>query len=185
MDFSVCSFNCKGLKSSYGLIDNILNDNNCDLLFVSEHWLTTHELSGFNSQLIDNNKWTHMKSSIDPEEILTGRPHGGIGFIANRVPGISYKPLIVDSDRISGVQLIASGRIILMVFGVYLPYFNGRSEQIDLLCETLDILQSAIDNMDSSPIMVVGDMNASLPHSSQLNKFWFRKNPFTKHSYIL
>ena len=25
-----------------------------------------------------------MKSSINPEEILVGRPHGGIGFIAKR-----------------------------------------------------------------------------------------------------
>ena len=34
-----------------------------------------------------------MKSSVDPEELLVGRPYGGVGFIANKVKNIIYKPL--------------------------------------------------------------------------------------------
>ena len=87
-----------------------------------------------------------MKSSVDAEELITGRPHGGIGFIANRVRGITYKPLNVDCDRITGMQLISNGKIVMTIFGVYLPYFRANSDQIKLYSETLDILQSAINN---------------------------------------
>jgi hypothetical protein len=37
-----------------------------------------------------------MKSSIDPEQLLVGRPYGGIGFIANKVKDITYKPMHVE-----------------------------------------------------------------------------------------
>jgi hypothetical protein len=43
----VFSFNCKGFKSSYGLIDDYLNNKNCDLMFVCEHWLTAQELAAY------------------------------------------------------------------------------------------------------------------------------------------
>ena len=59
-----------------------------------------------------------MKYSVDPEELLVGRPYGGVGFIANKVKNITYKPLHVDSDRITGVQLVSGGEIILTLFGV-------------------------------------------------------------------
>jgi hypothetical protein len=126
-----------------------------------------------------------MKSSVNAEELLIGRPHGGIGFIANRQKNITYKPITIDSDRITGVQVISGGKTLLTVFGVYLPYYNGHNDQIQLYSETLDILQSSIDAMDPSPMMIVGDMNAPLPKHIQLSRFWYRQHPYNKHSYIL
>ena len=114
-----------------------------------------------------------------------GRPHGGIGFIANRVKGITYKPISVDCDRITGMQLVSNGKIVMTIFGVYLPYSRANADQIKLYSETLDILQSAIDGMDPSPIMIVGDMNAPLPRQSELSRYWYRVYPFNRHSYIL
>ena len=64
------------------------------------------------------------------EDFLVGRPYGGVGFIANKVKNITYKPSHVHSDRITGVQLVSGGEIIFTLFGVYLPYYNGSSEQI-------------------------------------------------------
>ena len=58
-----------------------------------------------------------MKSSINPEEILVGRPHRGIGFIAKRREDVVYRPIIIDSNRIAGVQLIFNGQVILTVYG--------------------------------------------------------------------
>ena len=80
-----------------------------------------------------------MKSSINPEEILVGRPHEGIGFIAKRREDVVYRPIIIDSNRIAAVQLISNGQVILTVYGVYMPHFNGQSDQIELYSETLDI----------------------------------------------
>ena len=58
-------------------------------------------------------------------------------------------------------------------------------DHIKLYSETLDILQSAIDGMDPSPIMIVGDMNAPLPRQAELSRYWYRLYPFNRHSYIL
>lgn len=126
-----------------------------------------------------------MKSSMDPTETLVGRPYGGIGFIARKVNNIIYKPIVVNSERITGVQILSNGKLILTVFGVYMPYYNGRSEQIQLYNETIDILQSTIDGMEPSPLLICGDMNASLPSQTQLARFWYRQHPYNAHSFIL
>ena len=66
---------------------------------------------------------------------------------------------------------------------MYMPY--GHGDQIELYSETLDILQSTIDNMEPSPLMIVGDMNADLPKAPEINRHWYRQHPYNKHSYIL
>ncbi len=129
--------------------------------------------------------WVNLKSSVDPEVVLVGRPHGGIGFIAKRQENIVYKPVLVDSDRICGVQLISGGKILLTVFGVYLPYYNGTTDQIELYSETLDMLQSTLDTIDPSPVMIVGDMNTNLPQHQKLPRRWHRTHPFNVYSYML
>ena len=83
-------------------------------MFLSEHWLTSHEVSVFSKDK-DNYMWKNMKSSIDPESVIIGRPHGGIGCIGNRVNGIVYKSVWVDIDRICGVQVISNGKLILQL----------------------------------------------------------------------
>ena len=89
------SYNCKGLKSSYVTIDSDMLSN-CDLLFICEHWLTAYEVLAFKNRFNESNRrWVHMKSSINVDEQLIGRPHGGIGFIGNRIPNITYKPLYI------------------------------------------------------------------------------------------
>ena len=49
----------------------------------------------------------------------------------------------------------------------------------------MDILQSAIDNMAPSPMMIVGDMNAPLPTTAELSRCWYRKHPYNKHGFVL
>ena len=95
--------------------------------------------------------------------------------------GITCKPLSVDCDRITGMQLDSNGKIVMTIFGVYLPYFRANVDQIKLYSETLDILQSAIDGMDPYPIMIVGDMNAPLPRQAELSRYWYRLYPFNRH----
>ena len=185
IDFTIWSFNCKGVKSSFNCIDDVITKSQCNLMFLCAHWLTPREVSCFKKELSDKKLWNHMKSSIDPEEQVLGRPYGGIGFIGKRVQGITYKPVSVDSDRITGVQLISGDKTLFTIFGVYLPYYNGHMDQIELYNETLDILQSTLDTMDPSPVLIVGDMNASLPNNDLLARNWHRRHPYTKHSFML
>ncbi len=84
--------------------------------------------------------------------------------------------MCIDSMRISGAQILSQGKIMMTIFGVYLPHYNGDPEQIQLYAETLDLLQSLIDDCDESPSMIVGDFNASLPRQQNIN--WYKKTPF-------
>ena len=183
--FNILSYNCKGFKSSFSTIDYFLNEQNCDIAFVCEHWLTEQEIAGFKYSFNSNNIWVDMKSSMNQEEMLTGRPYGGIGFVAKCLKHISYRPVSVNSKRIAGVQLVTNGEVILTIYGLYLPHYNGMHDQIELFSETLDILQASIDDMEPSPLMIVGDMNATLPSNNQLVRNWYRKHPYNRHSYIL
>ena len=105
--------------------------DNCDVMFVCEHWLTPGELPILNTQFKSSDYWSSFKSSVNPEETLRGRPHGGVGFVAKRMSNISLKPIVIENERLYGIQLLSQGKVILTILGVYLPYFNGDTEQID------------------------------------------------------
>ena len=54
--------------------------------------------------------------------------------------------------------------IVLTVIGVYIPFFNGSKDQIQLYVETLEQLQDIIESFsNSTPCIIMGDVNASLP----------------------
>ena len=63
-------------------------------MFVCEHWLTEQELASFKQRFSGDNRWTHMQFNVNTEELLVGCPHGGVGFIVNRLKNITYKPAI-------------------------------------------------------------------------------------------
>jgi len=54
------------------------------------------------------------------------------------------------------MQLLARDEAILTIFVVYLPYFNGDTQQIDANSETLDVLLTVIDLNKTSPMVIVG-----------------------------
>ena len=185
MDFNIWSYNCKGLKSSFGLVQELLDSSKCQMLFLCEHWLTPGEVSVFSKLFKESGLWVNLSSSIDPETTLLGRPFGGIGFIAKRMSNITFKPLVIDSDRVAGVQLICAGKVLLTVFGVYLPYYKGTHDQIQCYNETLSTLQCLLDTMEPSPVLIVGDMNTTLPQQQSLSRHWHRMYPHNNNSYIL
>lgn len=180
---NVFSFNCHGFKSSHDMILQQLKLH--DIVFICEHWLKPGEVSLIESELISQKYWCYLKSSIDPECVLQGRPFGGVGFICNRKADISYKPIKCENDRISGMQLINGGTVILNIFGIYLPYYDGTTRCTCLYSETLNDLQAMIDITEQSPIMIVGDSNTSLPKNKYLRSNWYKTHPFNRHSYLL
>ncbi|KAK2166843.1 hypothetical protein LSH36_34g00027 [Paralvinella palmiformis] len=108
-----------------------------------------------------------MKSNTDPEQVIDRRAYGGIDLICPRRSDLVSSPINVECDRISGIKRQSNGEHIpvLTVFGVYLPNCNGKADQIQCYSEVLDILQECIDSYHQSAVLVVGDMNESLPHT--------------------
>ena len=85
------------------------------------------------------------------------RPRGGVGWICKRMPNISYKIIDIDNERVSGIQLISKGQVLMNIIGVYLPFYDGSADQIELYAESLQYLHQG------EPLVIVGEMNAAFP----------------------
>ena len=140
------TFNCLGFKGSHSLIEQLSSIN--DICFICENWLKQHELSHVQQTLHGQGKWIYLKSSMDHEVVY--RPFGGVGFICKNQEGLTYRCIDVDNDRICVLQVISCQKPLLTIIGVYMPYFNGHHEQLELYVETLDVLQYTLDNYASS-----------------------------------
>ena len=49
---------------------------------------------------------------------------------------------------------------------------------------TLEKLHSIIQNI-TSPFILLGDMNAQMPHTVQLSSQWYKSKPYNNHSLLL
>ena len=111
---------------------------------------------------------------------------GGVGLICVKMNGLSYRNIECSSDRLCGVQVSINGVSVMSVFGVYLPYNKNTLSQSEEYLETLDELQGLINNCDKNvPIIIMGDMNTSLPQNITLQKNWYRQHPYNNRSVIL
>ena len=123
---------------------------------------------------------------MDPEVIQSGRSHGGVGFVCREIPGIVYKVIDIDDDRICALQVLKDQSVVLTIIGVYMPFFNGDNAQIQLYVETLDRLQATLDMYsEGPPCIIMGDFNASLPQKDTLSVNWYKIRPFNCHSLLL
>ena len=184
-EFSLVSLNCNGFNGSQGYIQDILREY--DVTFMCEHWLRQDELSLVQKTLCKDEYWSMLKSSMNPEEPILGRPYGGVGFFCKKKKCVDYKNIECNiCDRLGFIQVCSNGIVKLNVLGVYLPYWNNTKDQLELYCETLDKMQSLMDTYcGTAPLLILGDMNTSLPHTSLLYQNWCKKTPFNSYSVIL
>ena len=113
---------------------------------------------------------------------MQGRPYGGTGFICKPVPHCTYHDIPQEDDRISVIEVRNNNRVVITLIGVYLPYFH--SESTPLYSETLDKLPGTIHNI-TSLFILLGDMNAQMPHTAQLSSQWYKSKPYNNHSMLL
>ena len=186
MPLNVFSFNCKGINSCF---NNVLHEIQyfSDVMFLSEHWLQPYEITATKQLFHDENLVSFLKSSVNPEEALRGRPFGGVGFICKKLSNVVYRQIEIESDRLMAIKVIHknTSKVLLNIIGVYLPYYNGCVDQTALFVDVLDQLQCVIDECADAPVMLVGDMNTNLPKHNELSRAWFRCRPFNQHSSIL
>ena len=63
-----------------------------------------------------------------------------------------------------------------------MTYFKPCRDQSELYAETLDVVQSLINDLPVAPTIMLGDMNAALPQSEHLPKNWYKARPFNNNS---
>ena len=91
---AVASYNCDGVTSSTGFINNLLSDTKIDILCLQETWLLDRDIAKLSN--IHADYQFNGKSGVDAtERILPGRPQGGVAIawhkgLSHYVKPISY-----------------------------------------------------------------------------------------------
>ena len=160
---------------------------------LTETWLRPNELCMVdeivNYNMTDAKFLVYNKTGMsDTDATYNGRPFGGISVICKQNNNFRFYTLEIPSDKIVGVCVTdTNGSPIQVVFTIYMPYFNGQTRQTELFIETLDILQSAVDQYSLlAPIQIVGDYNVQLPHNlTGLSRHWYKRAGFNQHSLLM
>ena len=125
---------------------------------------------------------SNLKSIISADAVLQGRPYGGTGFICKPVHHCTFHDVPQEDGRISVIDVQNNNRVVITLIGVYLPYFHFESTP--LYSETLDKLHGTIQNI-TSPFILLGGMNAQMPHTAQLSSQWYKSKVYNNHSMLL
>ena len=120
---NIISLNCKGIKGNLDYVEHLLQ-NECDLMFVCEHWLKPCDLYQMNSHFREQSYWCNPKSSVPADEVLAGRPYGDVGFVCRKREHCTIKNVPHADNRISVIQIInnSADRIKTDIFSISLKH---------------------------------------------------------------
>ena len=180
--FRIGTFNCKNFKGTLRstFISNMFNE--CDVLFLQEHWLYESQFHLFDSICVDTALCYHGKSAMNPDVQSRGRPFGGNVILWRSNLSFKIVPIETTSTRLSCVQIWISDDAFIMCFNAYMPCDEGRYG--DNFCEFQDIL-SEISTLcikyNASYVCFGGDLNTDFsrngsPQTKELNNFIASEN---------
>ncbi|KAK2172077.1 hypothetical protein NP493_994g00006 [Ridgeia piscesae] len=160
--------NDKGFKQSSLYIAELLYD--ADTVRISETWLRPGELCIIKHALMntpalnvlnDGHIVIYAKygmTTTDP--CYVGRPYGGVAVACKQRKNMQCTELDFMSDRIIGVKVCNNSDIVEIILCVYMPFYNGEAHQTDCYAETIDMLQSVIEQFGAiCPIHIISMLN--------------------------
>ena len=113
----IASYNCRSSKRNTGGIQLLCNS--CDIVFLQEHWLFPADLPSLN-RIHDEFMSFGISSMNVSDDIVLGRPYGGLAVMWRKHLTSKVKPVSFDDDRIIGVECVVNSTKMLLL-GVYLP----------------------------------------------------------------
>ena len=155
----ILSFNSTGLgwdKRIY--IKDLIDRNAPDILFIQETWLLNANMSVLNS--IHQDYIGNGVSGTPDDELLLGRPRGGVGILWKRAISDSVKfQVIPGTDRACAIVLNDGTRETLYI-NVYLPVDNQTKTRIDQgFLTTLDAIDVFLQQCNLRNLILGGDFN--------------------------
>ena len=100
----IASYNSTGLgtdKTAY--VRHLCDNQNIDILFMQETWLTERNMNQL--AFIHDSYMFHGVSGIKNDELLLGRPHGGVAILWKHDLSKSATPVSVKSQRLCIVKM--------------------------------------------------------------------------------
>ena len=166
-DITVTSWNCYGLKNKKDSVSKICS--NSHIMALQETLLWPHDLHISDTIHSDYNSYSTSAMEVT-NNIVKGRPHGGLSFLWHKSIDKHVKILSYNCDRILGLKLMMNNVSTLLI-NVYLPCDNPNN--FDQFCLLLGQIQSIIHDSDADHFCVLGDFNAhpSKPFFTELLEF--------------
>ena len=152
-------WNCRGVMSATPYLVDCLVRYNIDVCGISEHHLRLYNSTFLNT--IDSNYSAFTKCATERDPTLYRNSNkGGVALlIRNNLIHVTSL-LEIDSDRITGVEVILNDLTILYIFCVYLPSSNLSDCLFHEYLEMLEELYMAYSLHGT--VIIIGDMNVKI-----------------------
>ena len=178
----IATYNSTGLACDRReFIRDFLNKNVPDVLFIQETWLLNANMGRLNE--IHDAYIGNGVSGTPDDELLIGRPRGGVGILWKRTLSDSITfHTIQNTDRACALT-IKTGTENILLINIYLPTDNQSKTRIDhsLLC-TLDAVEIFIQQCDFRNVILAGDMNVDFTRQNAHDVYV--KNYASVHDFI-
>ena len=123
-----------------------------DFVLIQEHWLFNDGLRIFERDI--NECCCHGVSGMNENELLIGRPYGGVAILWKNSLTARVTPVNVDSKRMCAVIVEHANHKSLLI-NVYMPL----EDKIDEYIETLQCVSAICDTEVFNSIILGGDFN--------------------------
>ena len=159
----IMTYNSTGLASDkQQFINDVLGTYSPDVIFLQETWLLNSRINPVLCNI--NDKYmANGVSAISDDEILIGRPYGGVGVMWKRslAQNVKFRK-VPGTKRACALEVDISGRKLLLVY-LYMPVDNQRKHRVDVtFMDTLDSVEVFLEDFLSHDIIIGGDMNLDL-----------------------
>ena len=154
-NLKVMSYNIKGFKPrNYNYVSKIYDS--VDIMMIQEHWLFEYEFGKISTTL--DNSLFFAKSSMSSDELIEGRPYGGVAIVWRPTLCFDIKEIPTESNRLIACRLENVSHKILL-FNLYMPcrVNLGNEEYLNILYEIMSIVKIYSDYN----IVIGGDFNTN------------------------
>ena len=144
---------------------------NCDILPVQETWALSDQVGKLNQYFDEYN--TYGASSINANELLSGRPYGGVSFLFKKSMSPNIKLIEIGSKRVCCIGVNTDMGLVYL-FNVYMPCDTNTNEH---LCDYNMILTDIAKYCDENRVLncvIGGDMNTDMSRTKSDNNVSLR-----------
>ena len=157
------TYNSTGLAmEKQQFINDMIESYAPDVIFMQETWLLNTRINSVLSNIHDN-YMANGVSAVPDDELLVGRPYGGVAIMWKRsLARVAAFKRVPGTNRACALELKLDNQKFLLV-NMYMPVDNHRKHHVDgPFLDTMDCLELFMEGSLSDNIIVGGDMNLDL-----------------------
>ena len=168
---AVASYNCDGVTSSTGFINNLLSDTKMDILCLKETWLLDRDIAKLSN--IHADYQFNGNSGVDAtDRILPGRPQGGVAIAWHKRLSHYVQPIDISNRRICAVRMQLNVHKYILIVCIYMPCDTHSNTTVSIEYENcINCLEELLSQYEQDDIIMCGDWNTSFERDTYQTRF--------------